>query len=262
MEHCSIHVHIKIATCIGGVAGGFRTIFNGPVSISEEECQDLHKKGSLVLQLGSDVIRFEQVTIERPLYEVVFLSNSSIDRTLPKNPCNRATKDIYFGPLADTNRSAVFWEHLTGTKKIWKKGLGFVVMADISISIDLNPGILNFEERSLSIPKMGKILKYKAPDKTISWSSRKFGVIVFQVPEEKNSGYELASEMIPGRLFKDKLSFLKKPNIAVLNVLNNTKIVALQINDEVNILNRTLCKNTHIKDLFLCQDKLVGKSEI
>ena len=166
VKRCSIHVHNKIATCIGGVAGGFRTIFNGPVSISEEECQDLHKKGFLALQLGSDVIRFEQVAIERPLYEVVFLSNSSINRTLPKNPCNKATKDIYFGPPVDTNKSAVFWEHLIGTK--YKNGLGFVVMADISISIDLEPGILNFEERSLSIPKMGKILKYKTPDETIS----------------------------------------------------------------------------------------------
>ena len=260
VKRCSIQVHNKIATCIESVTGGFRTAFNGPVFISGEECQTLHEKGSLVLQLGPDVIKFEQISIERPLYEVMFLSSSNIDRSLPKNPCKQATKDIYFGPPANTNKSDIFWEHFTGSK--YKSALGFVVMADISISIDLEPAILNFEEKSLSIPKFGKILKYESSNETISWSSRKYGGIVFKVPKEKNSGYELASQVIPGRLFKDKSSSLRKPDIAVLNVLNNTKILALQINDKVNILDRTLCKNTHIKNLYLCQDKLVGDLEL
>ena len=258
VKQCSVFIHNKIATCQKRIAGGFRTIYKGNVPISTEDCLDLHRKGSLTLQLGSDTIKFTQISIDKPAYEVIFLSNSSIDRTLPSNPCHVATKQAYFGPYVDPDEPFQYWDHITGNRYSYQKALEFVVMADIQISVDLIPGILNYKENSLAIPRMGKVLKYNSTNETVAWSSRKFGEIAFEVPEEKNSGFQLASDVVQGRIFIDNSSFPQKPNIAVLSVLHDTKILALQINKEVNILDRALCKSTHVRDLFLCPDLLIG----
>ena len=171
-------IHNKIATCQKRIAGGFRTIYKGNVPISTEDCQDLHRKGSLTLQLGSDTIKFTQISIDKPAYEVIFLSNSSIDRTLPSNPCHVATKQAYFGPYVDPDEPFQYWDHITGNRYSYQKALEFVVMADIQISIDLIPGILDYKENSLAVPRMGKVLKYNSTNETVAWSSRKFGEII------------------------------------------------------------------------------------
>ena len=258
VKQCSVFIHNKLATCQNQIAGGFRTIYKGNVPISTEDCLNLHQKGSLTLHLASDTIRFTKISIDHPAYEVMFLSNSSIDRSLPKNPCHVATKEAYFGPYIDPNTPYKYWDQITGNKFDYQSILEFVIMADIQVSIDLVPGVLNYEDKSLAIPRMGKVLKYDPKKKTTAWSSREFGEIVFEIPREKNSGFQLASNVVQGRIFIDNSSFPQKPNIAVLSVLNDTKIVALQVNSEVNILDRAMCKNTHVRDLFLCPDLLVG----
>ena len=129
------------------------------------------------------------------------------------------------------------------------------VKGDIVVVLDEETGYVDYEREVVSVPRMGEQLKFKKTTEgttRVEGQSVEYGKFYADIEDEVSGGYAIASAELNVTIYRDQDHNDAHPDIAVLKI-EDKKQLALQLGQEVLILNATKCYTTHVKIILLCK---------